>query len=351
MVHSGSMTTQLPGWYPDASLPGYERWWDGNAWSPVTRAVPEQTGMSSVFGAPIRPEASGQQPGQGAPEQAAPAAPVWGSPDSAAQPSAPDSFQSPAAPSGQPGRPEWAQPGQSDQPSQSGQYGSDPYASSGQAPFGAPQAPRDQYPGYPQQGAPPTGTPYGGYPSSTSYGQAGAGPYGGGVGPGQPASRFARLIARIVDGILVGIVTAVLGASFLRDVLNAVRDYIDSIPSDGSQPPDPTALLSDPVVTSAIMKYSLVALLVGGVYHVTLIALRGATLGKSLLGVTVQRLADQGRPTWTDAVLRWATTDIPGLIPTVGGLYSLLDALWCLWDPKRQCIHDKLPKTVVVRSR
>ena len=29
-----------PGWYPDASAPGLERWWDGDRWSAVTRPVP-----------------------------------------------------------------------------------------------------------------------------------------------------------------------------------------------------------------------------------------------------------------------------------------------------------------------
>jgi len=35
-------------------------------------------------------------------------------------------------------------------------------------------------------------------------------------------------------------------------------------------------------------------------------------------------------------------------------MLSILDPAWLLWDPKRQCLHDKLADTVVVlrvRSR
>jgi uncharacterized RDD family membrane protein YckC len=392
MVHSGAMTMQPPGWYPDASLPGYERWWDGNAWSPVTRAVPDQTGLSSVFGAPaaspsvLAPEspasqedpapqpstpaapsastapaesASPWQPGAPA-SPAQPETPSWGAPDTST-PQAQPGYSNPYAQYGQPDRSsQYGQPGQYGQPDQpnpygqpgqAGQYGSDPYAPSGQAPYSQPGA----GPGAGQYPA-PSGTPYAG-PGYPSYPQPGESPYGAtpygsapyGAAPGPQASRFARLVARIVDNILVGIVAAIIGAPFLREIVTVFRDYVESIPTDGSEPPDPSALTSE--LTGPLLKYGLIATLISGAYYVTLTALRGATLGKSLLGLKVQRLADQAKPTWTDSLLRWATTDLPGLIPSVGGIYSLLDSLWCLWDPKRQCLHDKLPKTLVVRSR
>ena len=53
----------------------------------------------------------------------------------------------------------------------------------------------------------------------------------------------------------------------------------------------------------------------------------------------------------TSPVMRWLGREGAGNVPYVGGVYSLVDALWLLWDPRRQCLHDKLPGTVVVRSR
>jgi uncharacterized RDD family membrane protein YckC len=32
------------------------------------------------------------------------------------------------------------------------------------------------------------------------------------------------------------------------------------------------------------------------------------------------------------------------------GFYGLLDALWCLWDPRKQTLHDKVGTTVVVNA-
>jgi uncharacterized RDD family membrane protein YckC len=33
------------------------------------------------------------------------------------------------------------------------------------------------------------------------------------------------------------------------------------------------------------------------------------------------------------------------------GLWGFVDSLWCLWDPTRQCVHDKPAKTLVVTTR
>lgn len=56
------------GWYPDSSTPGYERYWDGQAWTSQTRPA----------GQPAAPQYPA--PAYGAPSPAAPGAPAYSAP-------------------------------------------------------------------------------------------------------------------------------------------------------------------------------------------------------------------------------------------------------------------------------
>ena len=100
-----------------------------------------------------------------------------------------------------------------------------------------------------------------------------------------------------------------------------------------------------------LVTISLVSLVIGAIYEIGMLVARGATVGKLATGMRVARVADGEKPQLQDAAIRWAVPGIAGLIPVAGGLISLLDALWCLWDPNRQCLHDKAAKTVVVSTK
>lgn len=74
----------------------------------------------------------------------------------------------------------------------------------------------------------------------------------------------------------------------------------------------------------------------------------GRTPGKAITRI---------RPRWTDgpgnlslgrAVGRSVAYLFWGLIPYVGWLLSIINVASCLWNPKRQCWHDRLCSTVVV---
>ncbi|MCF6525590.1 RDD family protein [Streptomyces sp. JJ36] len=198
-------------------------------------------------------------------------------------------------------------------------YGTPP---PGTPPHGAAEPP-------PQGGGAPYGSPYGS-PYGDPYGGTAPGPgrYGPGGDPlaGMPplASRGKRLLARIVDALIIGIPVAIVsgfGTGF---------DYEDT----GAQW-WPGGL------------YTLVYF----VYEGLMLSHSGQTLGKRLLRVRVAMLLNGSVPAGSPAWIRAVVYHVPALVPCIGTLFWLVNVLFCTWDrPYRQCLHDKAGKTVVVAT-
>jgi uncharacterized RDD family membrane protein YckC len=76
----------------------------------------------------------------------------------------------------------------------------------------------------------------------------------------------------------------------------------------------------------------------------------GQTIGKKLVGIKVVRSdfsrASLGRIFW----LRNFVNGIPGMIPLVGNFYGLVDHVFIFVGERRQCVHDKIADTVVVKA-
>ncbi|MEU6342330.1 RDD family protein [Streptomyces sp. NPDC046977] len=206
---------------------------------------------------------------------------------------------------------------------QGGSGGQDPY---GQNPYGQQPHPQGQNP-YDQQQPPPfpqqPGSPYG-YPQAppAGYGQMPVDPALAGMPP--LADSGQRFLARLIDGLIlipvVVVVFAVVGFSggfgktFLASVLLSVAIFL---------------------------------------YEALMLRTSGQTVGKKVMKIRVARLADGAVPgdaAWTRAGVYAGLGVVSNLIPCLGAIPSLLNALWHLWDkPYRQCWHDKAAKTVVVK--
>jgi len=75
----------------------------------------------------------------------------------------------------------------------------------------------------------------------------------------------------------------------------------------------------------------------------------GQTFGKRAFGIQVRDVTGEGGSIGVGrAGLRFATVGLFRLVPFFG-LFTLLDGLWPLWDPRRQTLHDKMAGSVVVR--
>ena len=99
--------------------------------------------------------------------------------------------------------------------------------------------------------------------------------------------------------------------------------------------------------------FALVGLLAGVwvlLYEVHWTSRRGQTWGKRLVGISVVRV-DNGQPlSWCRAATRWAVLLLPNLIPVVGQMLVFSATSASTWDPRGQGWHDRLARSVVVRT-
>ncbi|TQS21794.1 RDD family protein [Microbispora sp. KK1-11] len=245
----------------------------------------------------------------------------------------------------QPGYPQqqYGQQGYGQQQGQQ-QYGQDQYGQQQYAQSGSPQG-YGQQPGYGQQ-------QYG----QQGYGQPGYGqPYGaaGPIPPGAPAPLaewWQRLVARIIDGVIVGIPFAIITLVITGIVVtNASVDITSGVYNPGS----------------GYFLASLLTSILGGlvmvVYEFLMLRAQGQTLGKKVMGIKVVPVGGTldagGLP--QDAALKRAGVlyvfEFLQWIPVISylaSLGSLLNVLWLLWDkPLHQALHDKVANTVVVKVK
>ncbi len=160
--------------------------------------------------------------------------------------------------------------------------------------------------------------------------------------PGEPqperplADQATRLVARIIDGLLtaVVIIPLLLGLFYL-----ALADVFAAGPVSASRADEMIAVRLPLVfVAWLVLGYGLQL-----AYESIMLSRSGQTIGKKVMKIRVVRLADNHPPSAGQAALRTLAYLV------LSGIY--IDALWCLWDkPWRQCLHDKVVSTIVVRA-
>jgi uncharacterized RDD family membrane protein YckC len=230
-------------------------------------------------------------------------------------------------------------------------------------PGGAPRVPPPQPPPPPPAApqAQPVGPPsYPSYPSSPSAQNGGyppqppgpypapspGGGYGGYGGPGDPgaipyAGWGTRLGGYLIDAVIFLPVLIVLYVAFRH---TNVLDVHLMTRRHGTSTRRSVSLLAPLITGLLFLVYATV--LYGGP--------RGQTVGMMAVGVKVVRaethdVLGYGKALWrafAEQFLRFL-----GTVTLILGVIWLLDMLFPLWDKKRQTLHDKLAKTVVLRVR
>jgi uncharacterized RDD family membrane protein YckC len=160
--------------------------------------------------------------------------------------------------------------------------------------------------------------------------------------PGTPAERGARLAAVTIDDLIVlaiclpAIFAAVPKLSaVMADVINGAQF-------------DPYALIW-PMLSGIGAIISVIGFIAWAVVTTWLVATNGQTIGKRALGIKVVRKdgsrASLGRIFWLRNVLNM----VPSWLPYIGLLYQLVDPL-LIYQDSRQCLHDRIADTIVVKA-
>ncbi|MEU8761222.1 RDD family protein [Streptomyces sp. NPDC048659] len=306
---------------------------------PRAEPVRESAGLPGQGPAPVWPTAGGAAeeraaglPGQGAqPAQPAPAAPASAAGAAGAAGTA-------ARLGGMPVSPSWAPQAQQQQPQP--QPAATPAPRTPQ-PQSQPQ-PRAQLHPQPQSHAqshpqpqdpvvpwkPPVEDPF----HSLAQAQASA----------RPAGLGRRLVARLVDTLVLGAMAGAVAYPFVTAALAHIEEKIEAARQSGVTV---QVWLVDST-TSVQFGIALAALLVLGVLYEALPTARwGRTLGKKLCGIQVRDIEAHEPPSFGAALRRWLVYSVLGLL-----VLGVLNVLWCLFDrPWRQCWHDKAARTFVAR--
>ncbi|MFG2642736.1 RDD family protein [Streptomyces sp. NPDC048370] len=156
----------------------------------------------------------------------------------------------------------------------------------------------------------------------------------------RPAGLGKRLVARIIDTLVLG---ALAGAAAFPFVTTAL-DHIDAKIEAAKQTGTTVQVWLLDGTTSVNFGIALGALLVLGVLYEALPTAKwGRTLGKKLCGLQVRDIEAHEPPTFGGALRRWLVYSVLGLL-----VIGVLNVLWCLFDrPWRQCWHDKAAHTFV----
>jgi uncharacterized RDD family membrane protein YckC len=144
--------------------------------------------------------------------------------------------------------------------------------------------------------------------------------------PGALAGRGRRLAASLVDGLLIGILLAVL-AIFLAPGLFT-----------GAQPP---------FLKMVFLGFITLSLWVALNYP--LLARNGQTIGKKALGIKIVRSDFSPCKVGRIFGLRFLVPGLINQIPLAGALFALVDVLF-IFQESRRCLHDLIADTVVVTA-
>ena len=203
--------------------------------------------------------------------------------------------------------------------------------------------------GYGAPGGAPGQPPYG-YPAYQPYPGAGA-QYGAGQDP-TLAEWWQRLLARIIDAAVILVLASPFWLPPFATYAHRIQDVQNLYHGDVSSPAAQTAIsVAGSRLFGSLLLAGIAGALITMVYDWIQHGLWGKTLGKRAVGTMVVAADTRAKISGGAARGRAAVYALPSAIPIVGALFAAVNELWLLWDKRRQCLHDKAARTVVIKVR
>ncbi|MCL2652300.1 MAG: RDD family protein [Propionibacteriaceae bacterium] len=176
-----------------------------------------------------------------------------------------------------------------------------------------------------------------------------------------------RVLAAVLDYVLLGVI-AIFYLPLIPNLYSGMTAFVQDVMNatvSGAALPS----FTDPIyhLQTALLTMGAVELGVACVYVAVMLGFAGATLGQMACGLRVVPVdhgtAPRRLPPFPIAMRLVFYTALPtalgfaaytnlaiaSMLSYVGLTYQIFNYLWAVWDPKRQCIHDKLARTQVVR--
>jgi uncharacterized RDD family membrane protein YckC len=168
------------------------------------------------------------------------------------------------------------------------------------------------------------------------------------------ASWWWRALAVIIDYAIISAIVTVVTFPIWQSLYAAIASYFDAVVTaqrSGSAPPTLSPADLIPASSQLILTGATVG--VAMLYHVAFLRWKSATPGKLICGLRVVRVDqghDPGPLPWSSIFIRAGIWVLPS-ISSMLSLITVVDALFPLWHPKRQALHDMAARTQVIRSR
>jgi uncharacterized RDD family membrane protein YckC len=164
--------------------------------------------------------------------------------------------------------------------------------------------------------------------------------------PGSLAERGSRLLAATLDELI-------LLAVSLPMIIGAMPAMVALVGGAVGGEADVESLDTMSVLRAMVggpgTSITVLALIAWCIITAWLVATNGQSIGKRLVGIKVVR-TDGSRASFARIfLLRNVVNGLPNLLPYVGWLYQLIDPL-LIYQESRQCLHDRIADTIVVRA-